>query len=64
MRMISLKGLEQAVKKGLKDGTPGLPEEVRYLAGLQRIEYVFLYPEQNDIVIAGPGEGWKVFYVL
>lgn len=60
MRMVSLKGLEKAVEKHMKDGIPGLPEEVRFLAGLQRIEYVFLYPEQNDIVIAGPGEGWKV----
>ncbi|MEC9094544.1 MAG: DUF1598 domain-containing protein [Planctomycetota bacterium] len=60
MRMVSLKGLEKAVKKYSTDGQPGLPDEVRYLAGLQRIEYVFLYPEQNDIVIAGPGEGWKV----
>lgn len=60
LRMVSLRGLEKALKKYLNDGQPGLPEEVRYLAGLQRIEYVFLYPEQNDIVIAGPGEGWKV----
>lgn len=60
LRMVSLKGLGAAVKAALKDGKPGLPEEVRYLAGLQRIEYVFLYPEQNDIVLAGPGEGWKV----
>lgn len=60
LRMVSLKGLEQAIEKYMKDGKPGLPEEVRFLAGLQRIEYVFLYPEQNDIVIAGPGEGWKV----
>ena len=60
MRMVSLKGLEKAVEKYMKDGKPGLPEEVRFLAGLQRIEYVFLRPEQNDIVIAGPAEGWKV----
>lgn len=60
MRMVSLKGLEDAVKKAMKDGKPGLPEDIRFLAGLQRIEYVFLYPEQNDIVLAGPGEGWKV----
>ena len=28
------------------------------LAGLQRLQYVFFYPQQNDIVIAGPAEGW------
>ena len=43
LRMVSLKGLEQAIEKYMKDGKPGLPEEVRFLAGLQRIEYVFLY---------------------
>ena len=31
---------------------------MRYLAGLQRIQYVFYYPETKDIVIAGPAEGW------
>ena len=29
-------------------------------AGLQHIRYVFVYPEQKDIVLVGPGEGWKV----
>jgi hypothetical protein len=33
---------------------------VRYLAGLQRVRYVLVYPEQQDIVLAGPAEGWKV----
>jgi len=30
------------------------------LAGLQRIEYVFLAPDSKDIVLAGPAEGWRV----
>ncbi len=29
-----------------------------HLAGLQRLEYVFCYPDRKDIVIAGPAEGW------
>ena len=29
-------------------------------AGLQRIQYVFVYPEQRDIILAGPGEGWRI----
>ena len=37
-----------------------IPDAVKYLAGLQRIRYVFVYPEQKDIVLVGPGEGWKV----
>jgi hypothetical protein len=28
------------------------------LAGLTRLQYVFYLPETNDIVIAGPAEGW------
>jgi hypothetical protein len=31
---------------------------MRHLAGLQRLQYVFCYPAANDIVIAGPAEGW------
>jgi hypothetical protein len=37
-----------------------LTPEVLYVAGLQRIEYVFVFPEQHDVVLAGPAEGWKV----
>ena len=59
MRMVSLKGLEAAVAEQHRKIAP-LTDELRYLAGLQRIEYVFVYPELNDIVIAGPAEGWKV----
>ncbi len=60
MRMVSLKGLEAACADALKNNAGKLPDEVKYLAGLQRIEYVFAYPEQNDIVLAGPAEGWKI----
>ncbi len=31
---------------------------LRHLAGLQRAQYVFFYPDERDIVIAGPAEGW------
>lgn len=27
---------------------------------MQRIQYVFVYPEKNDIVIAGPAEAWTI----
>jgi hypothetical protein len=59
LRMISLKGLEAAIAEAQANGM-GLPDEVKYLAGLQRVQYVLLYPEENDLVLAGPGEGWKV----
>ena len=60
MRMISLRSLEHAIAEAIKNNNGQLPDEIKYLAGIQRIEYVFLYPEENDIVLAGPGEGWIV----
>ena len=60
MRMISLKSLDRAIGEAIKNNNGQLPDEIKYLAGIQRVEYVFLYPEENDIVLAGPGEGWIV----
>jgi hypothetical protein len=54
LRKISLNRLEEAIVA--RQGVP--TDEMKYLAGLQRIEYVFYYPESKDIVIAGPAEGW------
>jgi len=34
-------------------------ESMRMLAGLQRVKYVFVYPDTGDIVIAGPAGGWR-----
>ena len=59
LRKISLRQLEAAIAEHRAGGTP-LSDDMRYLAGLQRIQYVFVYPEHNDIVLAGPGEGWKL----
>lgn len=59
MRKISLRRLEEAILAAQKTGKP-LPDEIQYLAGLQEIRYVFVYPEQGDIVLVGPAEGWKV----
>ncbi len=59
LRMISLTKLQQAIAAQVADGKP-LSDEIRYLAGLQRIEYVFVYPEGNDIVLAGPAEPWTI----
>ena len=59
LRRISLRKLSEAIEKAAADNTE-LPAEVKYLAGLQRVKYVFVYPEQNDIVLAGPGEGWRI----
>ena len=37
-----------------------LPQDVRFLGGLTRVRYVFVYPEEKDIVIAGPAEPFTV----
>ena len=57
LRKISLKKLDKAINQYLTDGRE-LPEVINYLAGLQRIQYVFVDVENNDIVIAGPAQGW------
>src|SRR5207244_104143 len=59
LRKVSLRRLEAVLAEHLKNGAP-LSDEMKYLAGMQSIRYVFVYPDQHDIVIAGPGEGWKV----
>jgi len=59
LRKVSLKRLGAELKKHV-DADKKLPDDIRYLSGLQRIQYVFVYPEENDIVLAGPAEGWKV----
>ena len=59
LRKVSLRGLEAAIEQCAKT-SKALPDDIRYLGGLQQIRYVLVYPEQNDIVLVGPGEGWKV----
>ncbi len=57
LRKVSLTRLEAAVSQAIDAGA-GLNDEMRYLAGLTSIQYVFVYPELGDIVIAGPAEGY------
>ena len=59
LRKVSLRGLEAEIKRCLDADKP-LPDAVFCLAGLQRIQYVLVYPQQNDVVLVGPAEGWKV----
>lgn len=57
LRKISLTRLERAVSLRRALGKP-VDREMLVLAGLQRIEYVMLYPETGDLVIAGPAGDW------
>jgi hypothetical protein len=57
IRKVSLNRLEAALAELLRAGKEPTAA-MRYLAGIQRVKYVFFYPETGDIVIAGPAEAW------
>ncbi len=57
LRKVSLTRLAKLIKKSIDEGH-GPDEAMKHLAGLTRIKYAFYYPESQDIVIAGPAEGW------
>jgi hypothetical protein len=57
LRKVSLQRLEAALKSQLTNqGVVG--DDLKALAGLTSIQYVFYYPETQDIVVAGPAEGF------
>jgi hypothetical protein len=58
LRKISLSRLEKHVERSLAEGRP-LSAEMRNLAGMYRIQYVLVYPDERDIVLAGPAGDWK-----
>jgi len=57
LRKVSLNRLEEAVAARLAAGQPPT-DDMHYLAGLTKVLYVFFYPHTNDVVIAGPAEGY------
>jgi hypothetical protein len=59
MRKVSLRRLVAAIDERRKAGKP-IDDALQNVAGLMRVEYIFAYPEHNDIVIAGPAEGWEI----
>ena len=56
-RFVSLVELEKRLGDVLSQAQ-SIPDELFYLAGLQRIEHVFVFPDEQDLVIAGPAEGF------
>ncbi len=58
LRKVSITRLERAAQLRLAAGKP-LTEAMRVLAGLQRVQYVFVYPESGDLVLAGPAGDWQ-----
>jgi len=59
LRKISLNRLEKAVQLKLAAGGR-IDESMRTLAGLQRVQFVLVYPETGDLVLAGPAGAWHV----
>ena len=59
MRKVSLTRLEKHVQLCLAAGrAPN--DEMMNLAGLEKIQYVLIYPESQDLVLAGPAGPWRV----
>ncbi|WP_339727057.1 DUF1598 domain-containing protein [uncultured Gimesia sp.] len=57
LRLISLTRLEKEVQQLIEEGRSPV-ETMKMLAGLTKVEYVFVYPKENEVVIAGPAEAW------
>jgi hypothetical protein len=56
-RLVSLVQLEAECARRLQAGEP-LTDELRFLAGLQRIDYLFVDAAAEDLLLAGPAEGF------
>ena len=59
LRKISLRRLDALLAHHVSQNKPLAPDAL-YLAGLERVDYVFAYPELGDIVLAGPAEPWTI----
>jgi len=63
LRKVALSRLEGEVRRAAASGR-GIPEELLKLAGLTKVQYVFIYPSAGgpeaagEVVIAGPAEPW------
>ncbi|MBN1855108.1 MAG: DUF1598 domain-containing protein [Pirellulales bacterium] len=58
LRYVSLPRLEREILFRRLAGKP-LDDAMLFLAGLRRVQYVFLYPETGDLVLAGPAGPWN-----
>jgi hypothetical protein len=58
LRRVSLPRLERQIQRLWAQGR--LPSEaMQVLAGLQRVQYILVYPESGDLVLAGPAGDWQ-----
>ncbi len=57
LRKVSLAKLEAACQQAVDAGkSPG--PDLKYLAGITQLQYLFALPESGDLIIAGPAEGY------
>jgi hypothetical protein len=52
---VSLPRLMEEVRR-LQEAKRPIPPELRHLGGLTKLQYVFVFPEEKDLVVAGPAE--------
>ena len=57
-RTISLKKLDAQVRT-IVEQYEVLPDSIRYLGGLTSIDYIIAVPDENDLLLVGPAEGWQ-----
>jgi len=58
LRKVSLPRLEQALQTARATGREP-SEEMQAMAGIYKIQYLLVYPETGDVVIAGPAGPWS-----
>ena len=58
LRLVSLRRLEREIAARIAAGQP-VPKTMKLLAGLTKVEYVFVDPRSRDIILGGPAEGWE-----
>jgi hypothetical protein len=59
LRFVSLPRLEREIIRRQKAHKP-LDPDMLTLAGMQRVQYVFVYPDSGDLVLAGPAGDWRI----
>ena len=61
LRKVSLRRFQEEYKARKAAGQiPHITQDMEYLSGLTRIRYIFVYPEEKDIVLVCPAEPMTV----
>jgi hypothetical protein len=59
LAFVSLPKAFAVARQAIEAGKP-VPDDVKYLGGLTQIKFVFVYGENQDLIIAGPAEPVRV----